>query len=166
MTGDERPWPPLIHAHNIPLAVRWRDALLTLFAWVAFAVFLDVEFKLSLAALKTIETGRPHLAMDMLPDLARLAPFFLVGAVLAVVLFIRSVRTLIGRSQALRQPQPAPLEAAAEARAAGLTEADLLAARDRRIVVVHEAGGSVRVEDKPLAEMPLEHGPSISPAQR
>ena len=164
MTGAERAWPPLIHAHNIPRAVRWRDALLTLFAWVAFAIFLDIEFKLSLGALKTIETGRPHLAVDMLPDLARLAPFFVVGAVLAIVLFVRSVLTLIGRSQALRLPQPAPLEAAVEARAAGLTEADLLAARARRIVVVHEAGGSLRIEEGPMAMAAPKTAPGVGPS--
>jgi poly-beta-1,6-N-acetyl-D-glucosamine biosynthesis protein PgaD len=148
MTDAVRPWPPLIVADNIPRAVRWRDTLLTLLAWVAFAVFLDVEFKLSLASLRALETGRAHLMPDVLPDLQRLTPFFMAGAALAAVLFVRSARTLYRRSRALSLPQPAPLAVADEARAAGLPEADLLAAREQRIVVVHDDEGGLRIEAK------------------
>ena len=142
----ERPWPPLIVADHIPRAVRWRDALLTLAAWVAFAIFLDEEFKLSLLSLRALETGRADIPVNMLPDLRRLAPFLLVGAVLAAVLAVRSLLTLRSRSRALRLVQPTPLAAADEARAAGLCEADLLAAREQRIVVVGDDGGWLRIE--------------------
>jgi hypothetical protein len=126
--------------------VKWRDALLTLFAWVAFVVFIAVEFKLSLGYLRALETGRAHLAVDMRPDLERLAPFFLVGALLAAFLFVRSARTSIERSKALKIPQPAALATADEARDAGIDEAALIAARDQQIVVVHRDVGGLRIE--------------------
>ena len=77
----------------------------------------------------------------------RLMPFLLIAAMLAGFLVIFSLRTLRRRSRALLLPQPAPLETADQARRAGLDEAELIAARDQRIVIVHiDANGRHRIE--------------------
>jgi hypothetical protein len=74
-------------------------------------------------------------------------PFLLTAAILAGLLIIFSLRTLRRRSRALLLPQPVPLEAADQARRAGLGEAELIVARDQRIVVVHiDTNGRHRIE--------------------
>ncbi|HEY2594446.1 MAG TPA: PgaD family protein [Chloroflexota bacterium] len=148
MTGAEPPWPPLIVAANIPRAVRWRDALLTLAAWAAFVLLLDHEFVLSLGALKLLGLGGAHVRVDWPSYLARLAPFLLVSAVLPLALVFFSIRTLRRRTRALRLPAPAPLESAEQALGAGLDERALVIARGHRIVVVHNDSGGLRIDAK------------------
>ena len=54
------------------------------------------------------------------------------------------------RSRSLLLPQPAPLEAADQAHRAGLEEAELIAACDQRIVIVHiDTDGRHRIEVLP-----------------
>jgi poly-beta-1,6-N-acetyl-D-glucosamine biosynthesis protein PgaD len=148
MSGADRSWPPLIVAEHIPFAVRWRDILLTLAAWAGFILLVDDEFQLSVGALAAFGSGRAGAAVNWASYAERLAPFFLVGAALAAVLFARSVDTLVGRSRALRMASPAPLATAEAARAAGLDDAALLAARDQRIVVVHDEAHGLRIEPR------------------
>ena len=75
-------------------------------------------------------------------------PFFLTTGVLAGLLVIAGLRTLRRRERALLLPQPAPLEAADQARRAGLDEDTLIAARDRGIVIVHiDADNRHRIEE-------------------
>lgn len=75
-------------------------------------------------------------------------PFFLTAAVLAGLLVISGLLTLRRRERSLLLPQPAPLEAADQARRAGLDEAALIAARDRGIVIVHiDADNRHRIEE-------------------
>jgi hypothetical protein len=160
MSGVDRPWPPLIVAANIPRAVRWRDVLLTLAAWAAFALLLDHEFALSLGALKVLGLGGAHIRVDLLSYLERLAPFLLFSALLCLVLIFRSVRTLRRRSSTLLLRQPPPLEADRQARDAGLDNAALLAARRKRIVVVREGKGALLIQE----EFPAENGPETDPS--
>ncbi len=137
MTGWRGPWPPLIVAKNVPRSVKWRDALLTLSAWVAFALLLIKELVWAL-------TGNGEPAFE------RLTPFLLIAAVLAGLLMIFSLRTLQRRRRSLLLPQSAPLEAADEARRTGLDEAALIAARDERVVTVHTDDGGIWIETKNL----------------
>ena len=67
----------------------------------------------------------------------RLEPFFLIAALLIGMLIARSLHTMRRRRRSLLLPQPAPLEAADQARRAGLEEAALIAARDQPVVIVH-----------------------------
>jgi poly-beta-1,6-N-acetyl-D-glucosamine biosynthesis protein PgaD len=148
MSGVARPWPPLIVAANVPRAVRWRDLLLTLAAWVAFAYLLDHEFALSLHALKLLGLGGAEVDTNWRLYLERLAPFLLVAAALAVALVVFSLRTLRRRSRTLRMSPPSPLTTVQQARVAGLDEAALVAARDQRIVVVRQVEHGLSIEAK------------------
>jgi poly-beta-1,6-N-acetyl-D-glucosamine biosynthesis protein PgaD len=131
MSSSNKPWPPLIVAKHVPRSVKWRDTLLTLMMWGFFAALLDIELR------KTIWS----VFID------RLMPFFLVAVILVGSLIIFSLRTLRRRSRALLLPQPAPLETADQAHRASLDEAELSAARDQRIVIVHiDSNGRHRIE--------------------
>jgi poly-beta-1,6-N-acetyl-D-glucosamine biosynthesis protein PgaD len=150
MSAPEKPWPPLIIAEHVPPLVRWRDILLTAVAWIAFIALVDHEFALSLATLKALGMGGADAKVNWLYYLERLTPFFLIAGVLAATLVVFSVRTLRRRSRALLLPQPPPLEAADEARRAGLDAATLIAARSERIVIVgFEREDRLRVEAQP-----------------
>jgi poly-beta-1,6-N-acetyl-D-glucosamine biosynthesis protein PgaD len=148
MSVADRPWPPLVIAEHLPRAVKWRDALLTLLAWAAFAMLLDEEFRLTLGALEAVGVADADVETNWLTYAERLVPFLLVAAALGSLLCVFSLRTLRRRARALDLPQPAPLAVADEARAAGLHEADLLAAREQRVVVVHDGEGGLRIEAK------------------
>jgi poly-beta-1,6-N-acetyl-D-glucosamine biosynthesis protein PgaD len=150
MTGasGDRPWPPLIVAEHIPRSVRWRDALLTALAWGAFAYLLEKELAPVFGALQALGLGDYGVKVDWLAYLARLTPFLLVAAGLAVLLVGFSLGTLRRRSRSLLLPQPAALEGIDEARRAGLDEAALVAARDQPIVIVHIDDAGIRIEVK------------------
>ena len=148
MSSSNRPWPPLIVARHVPRFVKWRDILLTLMMWGFFAVLLDTEFKLFLGDyLEQLGLGPFDTSANWPVYLDRLMPFFLTAAVLAGLLIVFSLHTLRRRSRALLLPQPAPLEAADQAHRAGLDEAELIVARDQRIVIVHiDTNGRHRIE--------------------
>lgn len=148
MKDLNRAWPPLIVAEHVPRLVKWRDVLLTLIMWGFFAVLLDAEFELFLGdVLEQLGFGPFDTDTNWPMFFERLMPFFLTAAVLAGLLVIFSLRTLQRRYRALLLPQPAPLAAADQARHAGLDEAALTAARERRIVIVQfDAGGGRRIE--------------------
>ena len=142
----ERLWPPLIVVEHVPRLVRWRDLLLTLLAWGAFAYLLEKELAPIFGGLQTLGIGHYGVKVNWLTYLERLTPFLLVAAVLAAALVASSVGTLRRRSRSLLLPQPAALELADEARRSGLDEAALIVARDQKIVVVHLDGTRLRIE--------------------
>ena len=147
MRNPDRPWPPLIVASHVPRLVKWRDALLTALMWGLFAVLLEVEFELFLGHY--LQPGLSRFDPDTKWSLffERLMPFLLTAAILAGLLTIFSLRTLRRRARALLLPQPAPLATADQARRAGLDEAELIVARDQRIVIVHiDPNGVHRIE--------------------
>jgi poly-beta-1,6-N-acetyl-D-glucosamine biosynthesis protein PgaD len=147
MSTLNRPWPPLIVAKHVPRLVKWRDTLLTLMLWGVFAVLLDFEFELVWRRYVQPGLSRfdPNTKWSLFAH--RLMPFLLTASILAGFLIIFSVRTLRRRSRALLLPQPAPLEIADEAHRAGLDEAELSAARDQRIVIVHvDSNDRYRIE--------------------
>jgi Flp pilus assembly protein protease CpaA len=122
--------------------VKWRDLLLTSMLWVCFALLLGIEFELFVGG------SLGFLDIDWPLFYERLKPFFLTASVLAGLLVISGLLTLRRRKRALLLPQPAPLEAADQARRAGLDEAALIAARDRGIIIVHiDADNRHRIEE-------------------
>lgn len=148
MSGPNRPWPPLIVAKHTPRLVKWRDILLTSMMWGFFAILLDAEFELFLGDyLEQLGLGPFDTNANWLVFFELLMPFLLIAAILAGALIIFSLRTLRRRSRALHLPQPAPLETTDQAQRAGLDEAELIAARDQRIVIVHiDDNGRHRIE--------------------
>lgn len=148
MNSSNRPWPPLIVAQHVSRLVKWRDILLTAMMWGVFAVLLDGEFDLLLGDYRAL-LGLSHSEnnTDWAVYFERLIPFLLAVAVLAALLVMFGLRTLRRRSRALRLPKPAPLETIDQAHRAGLDEAELIAARNQRIVIVHiDANGRHRIE--------------------
>jgi hypothetical protein len=144
MSGSNRSWPPLIIAKHVPRLVKWRD---TLMMWGFFAVLLDFEFELSLSYYSQPVISRFDPGTKWSIFFERLMPFLLVAALLVGVLIMFSLRTLRRRSRGLLLPQPAPLGTTDQAHRAGLDEAELIAARDQRIVTVHiDADGTHRIE--------------------
>ncbi len=148
MSSSNGPWPPLIvAAKHVPRLVKWRDTLLTSMMWIFFTVLLDFEFELLLSHFLQPGTSRFDTDDKWSLFFDRLMPFLLTAAILAGLLIIFSVRTLRRRSRALFLPEPAALETADQARHAGLDEAELIMARDQRIVIVHiDADGRYRIE--------------------
>ena len=148
MIGARRHWPPLIMAAHTPRWVKARDVVLTLVMWILFAIMLETEFELFFGHyLKEIGLGDFHTEPNWPVFFERLRPYLVTTAVLAGLLALASVRTLRRHRRSLLLPQPAPLQAAVQARRAGITEAALLAARDLRIVVVHvDSDGKHRFE--------------------
>ena len=68
---------------------------------------------------------------------------------LVLLLVIASLLTLRRVARGRRLPQPAPLPADDEARRVGMDEAELIVARELRVVVVHiDADGKYRVEPR------------------
>jgi poly-beta-1,6-N-acetyl-D-glucosamine biosynthesis protein PgaD len=148
MSSPNGTWPPLIVAKHVPRLVKWRDILLTLMVWGFFAVLLEKEFALVLGDYRELLGFSPFdTNVDWPVFLERLMPFLLTAAILGGLLIIFSLRTLRRRSRALLLPEPAPLETADQARHAGLDEAELIVARDQRIVIVHiDSNGRHRIE--------------------
>ena len=110
-------------------------------------VLLDFEFELFLGHYLQPGLSRFDANVKWSLFFERLMPFLLAVAMLAGLLIIFSLRTLRRRSRALLLPPPAPLEAADQAHRAGLDAADLIVARDQRIVVVHiDTNGRHRIQ--------------------
>ena len=81
-----------------------------------------------------------------------LRPFVQVALVLVSLLLVAGLLTLRRVARGRRLPQPAPLAAGDEARRVGMDEAELIAARELRIVVVHiEPDGKHRIEPRQAA---------------
>jgi hypothetical protein len=151
MNSSNRPWPPLIVAERVPHWVKWRDALVTLLMWGSVAILVDAEFELFFGDfLEWLGLGDFGSDADWLVYFELLMPFLLTAALLAGALVIFSLRTLRRRSRALLLPQPAALENADQARRDGIDEAALIAARDRRIVIVH-----IDVDGRPQLATPF-----------
>jgi poly-beta-1,6-N-acetyl-D-glucosamine biosynthesis protein PgaD len=147
MSGSNRSWPPLIIAKHVPRLVKWRDTLLTLMMWGFFAVLLDFEFELFLGHYLQPGLSRFDANAKWSLFFERLMPFLSAAAMLAGLLIIFSLRTLRRHSRALLLPQPPPLATADQAHRAGLDEAELIAAREQRIVIVHiDTNGSHQIE--------------------
>jgi poly-beta-1,6-N-acetyl-D-glucosamine biosynthesis protein PgaD len=147
MSSSNGPWPPLIVAKHVPRFVKWRDTLLTLMMWGFFATLLDTEFDLFVGRYLRGDASRFDTNATWSVFFDRLMPFLLTAAMLAGLLTIFSLLTLRRRARALLLPQPAPLATADQAQSTGLDEAELIAARDQRIVIVHiDADGRHRIE--------------------
>jgi hypothetical protein len=141
-------WPPLIVAGTKPTSVKVRDVALTLFMWVLFAIILETEFELFFGRyLERMGLGDSNTEGRWLDFFDALRPFVQVALVLVSLLLVAGLFTLrrVARGRVL--PQPAPIAASDEARRVGMDEAELIAARALRVVVVHiEADGRYRVE--------------------
>ena len=143
-------WPPLIVAGERPTWVWWRDFALTLAMWLLFAVMLETEFELFFGRyLERLGWGDFDTNANWARFFERLRPYLYVVVVLLAFISIAAVATVVRYLRSLRLPLPLPLPAAAQARRAGMDEADLLAARDLANVVVHIApDGTHRIEPR------------------
>ena len=143
-----KPWPPLIVAGAAPRWVRWRDLVLTLLMWLLFAVMLETEFELIIQRnLVRFGLGKYRTDPNWAEFFERLAPFAAVASASIAVVVIAGLFTVRRQRRALRLPPPPPLDLAAQAGRAGMSESDLGAARNLRIAVVHiGSDGRHRVE--------------------
>jgi hypothetical protein len=148
MTSPTKRWPPLIIAERVPRLVKWRDAALTLIMWGAFAVVVRIEVAPVLSALQALGLGDFGIRHNWPLYFEKLTPFLLVAIFLAGLHVLFGLRTAWRLSRALPLPQPAPLGTVDQARRACLDEGALLAAREKRIVVVHVSEHGFRVEPK------------------
>jgi poly-beta-1,6-N-acetyl-D-glucosamine biosynthesis protein PgaD len=151
MTSPTKPWPPLIVAERVPRLVKWRDALLTLTMWGAFAVVVRIELAPLPSVLQALGLGDFGVRRDWPLYFEKLTPFLLVAIFLVGLLVLFGLRTAWRLSHSLPLPQPAPLGIVDQARRAGLDEAALLAARENRIVVVYMNERGFRIEPKGTA---------------
>jgi poly-beta-1,6-N-acetyl-D-glucosamine biosynthesis protein PgaD len=151
MSNVDRPWPPLIVAAHLPPLVRFRDAALTLIMWVGFAIVLEKEFvQFFRRYLEPFGLAEIYSDGSWAEYFDQLLPFVLIAAALALFVGIAGLASLRRYRRSLRTPQPPSLEAAEQARRAGLDEAALVAARTLPIVTVHLAtDGSCRIEPQP-----------------
>ena len=142
------PWPPLIVAGKKPTFIKVRDVALTLFMWLLFAIMLETEFELFFGHyLQRLGLGEFDTEGRWLEFFEALRPFVQVALVLVSLLLVAGLLTLRRVARGRTMPQPAPLAAGDEARHVGMDEAELLAARELRAVVVHiDADGRYRVE--------------------
>jgi hypothetical protein len=148
MTGADRAWPPLIVADHVPRFIRWRDFLLTLLMWIAFAFMLETEFELFFGDhLERLGFGDFDTEANWLIYFERLTPFLVTIALLISLLAVASILTLRRRRRSLLLPMPVPLELAEECRRAGLDAQELTSARTSIIVIIHiDADGKHRIE--------------------
>lgn len=142
------PWPPLIVASTKPTFVKVRDTALTLLMWLLFAILLETEFEMFFGHyLQRLGLGDFDSEGRWLEFFQALRPFIQVALVLVSLLLVAGLLTLRRVARGRKLPQPAPLTAGDEARRVGLDEAELIAARELRVVVVHIDGdGKYRVE--------------------
>jgi poly-beta-1,6-N-acetyl-D-glucosamine biosynthesis protein PgaD len=153
MSNVDRPWPPLIVAAHLPPLIRLRDAALTLIMWVGFAILLEKEFIQSFREyLEPFGFGAVYSNGSWAEFFDQLLPFVLIAAFLALFVGFAGLASLRQYRRSLHTPQPPRLEAAEQARRAGLDEAALVAARELPIVIVHIAkDGNCRIEPPPTA---------------
>jgi hypothetical protein len=142
------PWPPLVVASTKPTLVKVRDIALTLLMWVLFAIMLETEFELFFGHyLQRLGLGDFNSEGRWPEFFDALRPFVQVALVLVSLLLVAGLLTLRRVARGRMLPQPAPLTAGDEARRVGMDEAELIAARELRVVVVHIDGdGRYRVE--------------------
>jgi poly-beta-1,6-N-acetyl-D-glucosamine biosynthesis protein PgaD len=142
------PWPPLIVASTKPTFVKVRDIALTLFMWLLFAILLETEFEMFFGHyLQRLGLGDFDSEGRWPEFFQALRPFIQVALVLVSLLLVAGLLTLRRVARGRKLPQPAPLTAGDEARRVGMDEAELIAARELRVVVVHIDGdGKYRVE--------------------
>jgi poly-beta-1,6-N-acetyl-D-glucosamine biosynthesis protein PgaD len=142
------PWPPLIVASTKPTFVKVRDTALTLLMWLLFAILLETEFEMFFGHyLQRLGLGDFDSEGRWLEFFQALRPFIQVALVLVSLLLVAGLLTLRRVARGRKLPQPAPLTAGDEARRVGMDEAELIAARELRVVVVHIDGdGKYRVE--------------------
>jgi poly-beta-1,6-N-acetyl-D-glucosamine biosynthesis protein PgaD len=142
------PWPPLIVASTKPTFVKVRDTALTLLMWLLFAILLETEFEMFFGHyLQRLGLGDFDSEGRWLEFFQALRPFVQVALVLVSLLLVAGLLTLRRVARGRKLPQPAPLTAGDEARRVGMDKAELIAARELRVVVVHIDGdGKYRVE--------------------
>jgi poly-beta-1,6-N-acetyl-D-glucosamine biosynthesis protein PgaD len=142
------PWPPLIVASTKPTFVKVRDTALTLLMWLLFAILLETEFEMFFGHyLQRLGLGDFDSGGRWLEFFQALRPFIQVALVLVSLLLVAGLLTLRRVARGRKLPQPAPLTAGDEARRVGMDEAELIAARELGVVVVHIDGdGKYRVE--------------------
>ena len=142
------PWPPLIVASTKPTFVKVRDTALTLLMWLLFAILLETEFEMFFGHyLQRLGLGDFDSEGRWPEFFQALRPFIQVALVLVSLLLVAGLLTLRRVARGRKLPQPAPLTAGDEARRVGMDEAELIAARELRVVVVHIDGdGKYRVE--------------------
>ena len=142
-------WPPLIVASEKPKWVQRRDFVLTVAAWLVFAVMLETEFELFFGHyLERLGLGDFDTNPNWPRFFERLRPYVYLIIAALVVLAAAAVVTIRRYYRNLRQPPPPPLTAAEQARRAGMDEASLVAARARRNVVVHVEPDGIRVVER------------------
>jgi hypothetical protein len=148
------PWPPLIVANTKPTLVKVRDIALTLLMWLLFAIMLETEFELFFGHyLQRLGLGEFDTKGRWPEFFQALRPFVQVALLLVSLLLVAGLLTLRRVARGRTMPQPAPLAAGDEARHVGMVEAELLAARELRAVVVHiDADGKYRVEPRRMAQ--------------
>jgi poly-beta-1,6-N-acetyl-D-glucosamine biosynthesis protein PgaD len=135
------PWPPLIVASTKPTFVKVRDTALTLLMWLLFAILLETEFEMFFGHyLQRLGLGDFDSEGRWLEFFQALRPFIQVALVLVSLLLVAGLLTLRRVARGRKLPQPAPLTAGDEARRVGMDEAELIAARELRVVVVHIDG--------------------------
>jgi hypothetical protein len=150
MTGADRSWPPLIVADHVPRFIRWRDFLLTLLMWIAFAIILETEFEMFFGDyLERLGIGDFDTEANWPIFFERLIPFLATTTLLISLLIVASIRTSRRRRRALLLPIPVPLGLAEQCRRAGVDEHTLISARDLKIVIVHiDPAGKHRIDGK------------------
>ena len=135
------PWPPLIVASTKPTFVKVRDTALTLLMWLLFAILLETEFEMFFGHyLQRLGLGDFDSEGRWPEFFQALRPFIQVALVLVSLLLVAGLLTLRRVARGRKLPQPAPLTAGDEARRVGMDEAELIAARELRVVVVHIDG--------------------------
>jgi hypothetical protein len=131
-------WPPLIVASRTPKWVKWRDVILTFLMWFAFAIMLQTEFELFVSRqLVRLGLGNYRFDWNWAEHFERLMPFVFIAVTLIAFLSAASIATLRRRRVTLLLSQPLLLEDANQAARAGLPVAELAAARDLKVAVVH-----------------------------
>jgi hypothetical protein len=141
-------WPPLIVASTKPSWVKVRDVALTVLMWALFVIMLETEFEMFFGR-NLARLGLSDFDSDWkwLEFFHALRPFLEVALVLVTLLLVAGMFTLRRVARGRLLPQPAPLTVGEQAGRVGMTEAELIAARELRGVVVHiDADGKYRVE--------------------
>jgi hypothetical protein len=145
--GPPKDWPPLIVAGTKPRWVTVRDIALTVLMWALFAIMLETEFELFFGHhLQRWGFGEFDTDARWREFFEALRPYLRTAYVLVALLIVACVLTLRRLARERRLPEPLPLPIGEEAGRAGMDEAELLAARELRVVVVHiDADGRHRV---------------------
>jgi poly-beta-1,6-N-acetyl-D-glucosamine biosynthesis protein PgaD len=133
-----RSWPPLVVASSVPAWIRARDFGLTLLMWALFAIMLETEFELFFGHyLRRLGLVDLESEANWLEFFQALLPFVLIALVLVLLLIVAALFSLRRTAISRRMPQPESLTIAEETARVGMTETELAAAREMRVVVVH-----------------------------